>query len=431
MKRYGQLTEQIISPENLNESFDEVIGNLHKARKEVYEVRKDKILQRLVNEISTGTFNITEYYEFQVKDGGKIRTVQSPSVEKRIGCNAIMRVVEQYVYRSIIPTSASSIKGRGMHKLSCKIRSDIRKNPQATKYYYKCDIKKYYESIPQDKMWKTVQKHIKDKTLLPILKNFVTMMPKGLSIGLRSSQCFGNLYLSSIDHFFKESLHVRHYYRYCDDIVILAQDKRTLWQLRSELHDKITELGLSIKPNECIRPLSVGLDFLGYVFDGQNTRLRKRIKTSAAKKLIRIKSKTRRQKVMGSFKGVAKWANCKHLYYVLTGKRMDFKDIIKNKKLQYIAEDGKKRFTGKQTSLHQLINVHIRIEDFETDVNTKNGKRTVVSFSYDNGEKGKYFTADKQQLWYLNKIKEADAFPFNTTIGNEIFTNGKVRYIFT
>ena len=69
--------------------------------------------------------------------------------------------------------------------------------------------------------------------------------------------------------------------------------------------------------------------------------------------------------------------------------------------LQYVAEDGKKRFDGKSTSLRALTNIHITIMDFEKDVDTKNGKRTLVSFMYDDGTKGKYFTSDKEQEWYL------------------------------
>lgn len=104
---------------------------------------------------------------------------------------------------------------------------------------------------------------------------------------------------------------------------------------------------------------------------------------------------------------------------------------LKDLGLHYVAEDGKKRFGGKQVTLRSLQNVHIKIVDFETDVHTENGPRTVVSFEYDNGEAGKYFTADKQQLWYLEKIRAIKELPFDTTIGSEVFGNGKVRYMFT
>ena len=69
--------------------------------------------------------------------------------------------------------------------------------------------------------------------------------------------------------------------------------------------------------------------------------------------------------------------------------------------------------------------------DFEKDVTTENGPRTVVSFQYDDGEMGKYFTADKQQLWYLEKIQSMGELPFETIIKSETYDRGKVRYMFT
>ena len=105
----------------------------------------------------------------------------------------------------------------------------------------------------------------------------------------------------------------------------------------------------------------------------------------------------------------------------------EFKDLG----LQYIAEDGKKRFGGKPVKLMSLSNMHISVIDFEKDVQTENGKRTLVSFQYDDGTLGKYFTADKQQEWYLDKLREMNKIPFGTTIKPEPFGEGKVRYIFT
>jgi hypothetical protein len=210
--------------------------------------------------------------------------------------------------------------------------------------------------------------------------------------------------------------------------VILASSKRKLWLLRDIMHDMVHKLNLEIKANECVRPISDGIDFLGYVYDGKKARLRKRTKQKAARALHRVKSRKRRQEIIGSLKGMAKWGNCKHLYKILTGKNMmEFKDIG----LKYVAEDGKKRFTGKPVSLRELANTHITIVDFETDIQTDNGPRTLVSFQWDDGTPGKYFTADKQQLWYLQQMADKGLLPCGTTIKSELFGNNKLKYIFT
>ena len=47
----------------------------------------------------------------------------------------------------------------------------------------------------------------------------------GVTIGNYLSQYFANLYLAYFDHWIKEVLRVKYYYRYADDIVLLSDDK--------------------------------------------------------------------------------------------------------------------------------------------------------------------------------------------------------------
>lgn len=441
-KRYGYLIPKIIERTNMDRAFDEVVDQLPErkftlsngekkvlpGRRTYYRNRREEIIKRLTKQISDGSFRVDHYLEMWVTDGPKERKVQSPCVEHRIGCNAIMRIVEDVLYPSVIKTSAASIPGRGMHRLFAKIRHDIENDREGTAYFYKCDIKKFFESVDQDLMWEFVKDRIKDPVLLPILYNFVTMMKVGLSIGLRSSQCYGNIFLSGIDHYFKDYLGVRYYYRYCDDIVILCSLKRKLWLLRDIMHEQAGLIKLLVKSNECVRPISEGIDFLGFVYDGKKARLRKRTKQKSARKLHKVRSRKRRQEIIGSLKGMAKWGDCKHLYKKLTGKNMkEFKEIG----LQYVADDGKKRFGGRVVNQRDLTNIHVVIVDFETEIQTENGMRTLVSFQYDDGRLGKYFTADKQQLWLLQQLREMNELPFGTIIKTETFGNGKLKYVFT
>ena len=75
-------------------------------------------------------------------------------------------------------------------------------------------------------------------------------------------------------------------------------------------------MGLTIKSSERVAPISAGMDALGYVNYGSHTLLRKRIKVNAARKLSKLKSRKRRQQIIGSFKGMACHADCKHLFYI-------------------------------------------------------------------------------------------------------------------
>ena len=436
------LIPEIVSEENMGESFDYVISHLeHPRQREMYRPKRLTIIENLHREISAGSFRIvrSDVRDLHVTEGYKERDVQAPTVVKRVGIHAIMVVIEKYTYRTLIKNTAASIKGRGMHWLHHVVEEDLTNAPEQSQYYYQNDIHHYYDSIDQVRMMQIIRKYVSDPILLPILDSFITLMPQGLSKGLRSSQCFANLYLNEVDH---EMLkYVKHYekdgethylyYRYCDDTVMLASTKKELWELRNIHIAAVARLGLEVKPSEAVRPLDVGLDFLGYVHYGTHSLLRKRIKQKAARKLAKVKSRRRRQEIIGSFKGMACHADCKHLFYKLTNQKMKkFSEIG----VSYTPADGKKRFPGKTMRLGAIVNKTIEVHDYETGINTSQGEdRYVVSFrDKQTGDWGKFFTASEEMKNILDQISDIeDGFPFETTIVSEVFDGGKVKYKFS
>lgn len=227
-----------------------------------------------------------------------------------------MTVLDGLLTKRMIYTTASSIKGRGTHYLKDIVQRDIRCNPEKTKYFYKIDIKKYYHNIDHDLMKKCIRRYIKDETLLPILDNFIDVLEDGLSIGLRASQIFGNLLLGwLLDMHLKCEYGIEFYYRYCDDIVILAATKEELWRIHHIICNLLDGSKLTIKPNYRVAPLSEGLDFLGFVtYSGTYCRVRKRIKQNAQRKLSYLKSKKRRQEIIASIKGYCLHSNGHNLF---------------------------------------------------------------------------------------------------------------------
>ena len=83
----------------------------------------------------------------------------------------------------------------------------------------------------------------KDKDLLWLIDEIIDSTPGniGIPIGNYLSQFSGNLYLSGFDHYVKEKLSVKHYYRYMDDIVIMATTKEELRALLSKIQAYLKE----------------------------------------------------------------------------------------------------------------------------------------------------------------------------------------------
>lgn len=82
-----------------------------------------------------------------------------------------------------------------------------------------------------------IRKKIKDKNLLKLLDEIIDSAD-GVPIGNYLSQFFANLYLAYFDHWVKEELKVKYYYRYADDIVLLSNSKEQLrnWLLAIKVY---------------------------------------------------------------------------------------------------------------------------------------------------------------------------------------------------
>lgn len=402
-----------------------------------------------MEELSAGTFRITQsdYKTMTVTDGPKDRTVQVPSVYHRVGCHAVMVPFEELAYPTLIRNTAASIKGRGMHWLHDIVEADLDNDPDSTRYFWQGDIFHYYDSIDQNIMMEQIRRYTADEKVLAMLDGFIRLLPRGLSKGLRSSQCLANIHLNDIDHVMAGM--TPYYYRYCDDIVMLAGTKKELWRMRNTLTEMLGELGLFLKPSEAVRPVCEGIDFLGYVTraDDMETErsvyslVRKRTKQKFARRLAKVKSRRRRRALIGSFFGMAAHGDCRHLLKCLIShseyRRLNHTRGMKKFSemgVSYTPADGKKRFPGKTTRLGNICNKRIEIHDYEVGVSTSQGEgRYVVSF-FDplKNEWGKFFTSSEEMKNILDQVSDVeDGFPFETVIESEIFDGNKVKYRFT
>lgn len=462
------LMKEIASDTNISDSFDYVVTHLEcSGQRDNIRPKKELFCSKLKHELSTGAFRIGEndFRTLTVTDGPKQRRVQAPTVYHRVGCHAIMEPFERYTYATLIRKTAASIKGRGTHWLHDILEADLTEHPEL-KYYYQCDIHHYYDSISQDIMKQQVRKFTDDAVLLPMLDNFVQLLPvdQGLSKGLRASQCFANLHLSDIDHAMTER--TPYYFRYCDDIVILASSKKELWAHRNALVAMLAELGLQLKSNEAVRPTSVGIDYLGYITFTDDTkkkrvvysRIRKRTKQKFARRINRVKSRKRRQSLIGSFFGMAAHADCRHLLKTLITKK-EYNKLKHTRKMKEFGNfniqpttfNGKKSFKGTRVSGSELDRKGVIIVDFEKDLIPTREKddylrrmqiasaqghdtslvappksRTLISLIFE-GKLRKLWTGDQELLQILEQVREKDDFPF--FVGIEIDYSGTHKKI--
>jgi len=316
MKRFGHLYEKICSLDNIREAH----RNARKGKRHYSEVKMVDsnseyyflLIQKMLQE---KTFKNSKYTVFKRTFEGKERTIfKLPYFPDRIIHHCIMQVLGPIWKRTLIRDTYSSIKGRGIHDGYKRVIKALQ-DSKNTRYCLKLDIQKYFPSINHDILKKIIRSKVKCRDTLWLL-DIIIDSASGVPIGNYLSQYFGNIYLSMLDHFIKEICHVKYYFRYCDDLVLLGEDKPSLHQIFRHIQEFCEKrLLLKIKSNYQVFPIEIrGLDFMGYRFFHKFTLARKSIVTRFKRKIrsIDFQAPFAKNAIM-AYWGWFKYANCYNL----------------------------------------------------------------------------------------------------------------------
>lgn len=325
MKRYGNLYTKIVDIDNLRSAHIKARRNKRK-RKDIvlFEQNSEQLLFQLQQTLVNKTYRTSTYRTFTIYEPKERLIYQLPFYPDRIVHHAVMNILEPIWVSTFINSTYSCIKGRGIHKAVKDIKRDL-KDKEGTKYCLKLDIRKFYPSIDHDILKQIVRKKIKDKDLLWLLDGIIDSTT-GVPIGNYLSQFFANLFLTYFDHYLKEIIKVKYYYRYADDIIILHSSKECLHELLQIIKQKLKELRLEIKDNYQIFPVDArGLSFVGYVFYHNKIRLRKSIKLNMHKTSKKYQHNYIQYRAhMCSYIGWTKYCDGKHLLK----KNLKYKELL-------------------------------------------------------------------------------------------------------
>lgn len=319
MKRHNNLWEKIISMETLRSSHEQAKkGKSHYTA--VKEVEKDveKHLKIIRESLLNKTFTTGKYKIEDRMEGGKMRRIYKLAYyPDRIIQHALISVIGPIFRKSLIRDTFQSLPCRGTSDARRRVQKAMT-GEDTPKYALKMDIKKYYPSVNNEKLKQIIKLKIKCKDTLWLIDNILDSM-EGLPIGNLTSQYFGNVYLYPFDWWVKQTLKTKHYFRYCDDIIMLSNDKKQLRLWRKEIEIKLAELDLTIKNDWQIYGLEKqGVDFVGYVFSPNHTRLRTTItdkfKAHALKAKRKQISAKRALQVFVAYKGWMMRSNAKLLW---------------------------------------------------------------------------------------------------------------------
>ncbi len=309
--------EDIISAENLLSAWEEFLKGKRR-RKDMQEFQfnlMDNIFS-IHNNLTNLTYKHGGYEAFKINDP-KPRDIHKASVRDRLLHHAIYRKLYPLFDKTFISDSFSCRLNKGTHKAINRSREfsyKVGKNSTKTCWVLKCDIRKFFANIDHKILKNILAKYIPDKSVLWLLAQIIDSFNTkgkinvGLPLGNLTSQLFVNVYMNRFDQFVKHKLKTKHYIRYCDDFVILSDNRGQLINFIPIAQEFLMDnLKLELHPQKIsIKTLASGVDFLGWV----NFTDHKILRTTTKRRMFRnIKDKKGKPEIIQSYFGLMNHGN--------------------------------------------------------------------------------------------------------------------------
>ena len=337
-------------------------------------------LLKLQTELRNNTYKPLNYRKKIITEP-KTRLIEAPAYRDRVVHHALHHYLSPFYEQFFIADSFACRPGRGIHNATARVQHFLRSGGDNL-YVCQIDISKYYASINHERLMELLQEKIQDEQLINLLKIIIDstdsghehdflFMPdsyyftkgrRGIPIGNLTSQLFANIYLHHVDMYAKQTLKIRHYVRYMDDILFFHHDKAQLQAWQQAITKFLYEdLYLTVNPHKIrLYPTKLGVSFVGYVIYPHYLRLRsssvRRFKKHYHKQLCAVADDRLDVDIMresfASWKAHAQHASSQHLVERLESQQDDYL-FVRNVK-RYYRKHNKKEIKPKtyiQTSL--------------------------------------------------------------------------------
>ena len=248
-------------------------------------------------ELISGSYIMSDYHEFFIHDPKK-RLIMALPFKDRIVHWAIYQILNPWFDRIYIDNSFACRVGKGSH-IAIEKLYDVERNMflhNKNPYALKLDVAKYFHRVDHEVLLHILDRYIKDIRIMELLEMIICndgkhpfgveltddgkstgnrIRGKGIPIGNLTSQLFANIYLNVLDQFCKHDLHVKNYFRYMDDLIIIEENKFKLKEILKRIKEFLfEELQLITNKKTKIFPLSQGVDFCGYRVMYDHIRIR-------------------------------------------------------------------------------------------------------------------------------------------------------------
>lgn len=370
----------------------------------------------------------------------KVRCLAKVQYYDLVVQHALMQVTGRILDKSYYYESAASIKGRGIHYSLKHVRKFIDLNKNKQLWWAQLDFVKCYHHINRQKLYDKVCKEFADEGIRYLFHEVIWALgnhngleegdgSEGVGIGLYPVQPLVDFYLNDLDRVIRALQGVK-YFRYADNLLFVGYSPDVVQKAIDTARNYVlTELEQPLHTNVGIQKLDDvhPIDFVGYLFYYDHTKVRKDTKYRFKRTTSRTKDEEKLKRVLSSYKGWLMHCNGLHLWQTVTGmKRFSDLNIQKSSTLR----DGKRYFDVPSVSASFLVDRNIIVKDFEEGVDTTNGGGRMCVLVEENGSEKKFITNNPKLKDILTQVRELGELPFEATLRCQNLNGNKRNYYF-
>ena len=330
MKRKNNLYNRITDIRNIISMYNTRVrvNTKNKIKIEKFDEYYVSNITLVKNILDSKNYKPSKYNIFLIREP-KVRLIMSLNIIDKIINHLVCEYLLVDIFdNGLIDTNVATRVNKGTHYGYKKLVKYLNKNISNKLYILKFDISKYFFNINHDIVKKIIRTKIKDKDALNILDNIIDSTDSnyineeiiklknneinriknsnnsnkdklikdimdiplykkgtGFAIGNPVSQAIAIIFLSYLDHYIKEKLNIPFYCRYCDDGILISDNKEYLKYCLKEIKRIINDYKLELNMKKTrIYSIDNDFEFIGFRFIRKNNKL-----------LIKVKNQTKRK----------------------------------------------------------------------------------------------------------------------------------------
>lgn len=250
----------------------------------MFELDAERRLLALSRELLAGQYRHAPYTVLEIRDP-KPRLIAVATLRDRVLHRAVYDALAPSFERSFTTDTFACLSGRGSHRAVLRLLELLRRHH----HVLHLDVARFFPSVNQETLLGLLVPRLRDPRVHVLIREilrsgrelylrpdvaafygtdreWLQQFPAGLPIGNVTSQWWGNLILSGLDHFVKRRLKIPGYVRYLDDMVLFADEPARLREAKAVIAAWLwTERRLWLNPRKGhVRAATLPHLFLGY-----------------------------------------------------------------------------------------------------------------------------------------------------------------------